>query len=87
MAFDFSTVGIPVSFDYCGKHYDGFLCSGKGAAQVEGNQYDLMINGFFQGRLRLSQFNNEWLFDSIGDSGRFAELVDYFSQVVVSWTG
>jgi hypothetical protein len=65
---------IPITFDYKGKTYSGELGQVMGAGSTA--TYHLMINRRYCGSLRLSAFDNRWVFD--GHNGMFEELAEHF---------
>jgi hypothetical protein len=71
---------IPVTFEYKGKEYKGFLSEVSGAA---GKTWFLMIDGFYCGQLLYLDSAAEFRFTS--QTGEFKELVDYFASVIIAW--
>lgn len=67
---------VPVTFTHNGKQYSGTLTQVQGAGQT--GVWHLMIGNYYKGRLRVSAFDNKWVFD-----GEFAELADEFSKAVL----
>ena len=69
--------GIPVSFDYKEKHYEGKLSQVHGAgAQV----WHLMINNNYYGML---MYTDKWVFHS--NSGEMGDLAELFGNQVMLW--
>jgi len=67
--------GIPISFDYKGKHYEGKLTPVHGAgAKV----WYLMINNYYHGRL---MYIDKWVFHS--NSGEMTDLAELFGNQVM----
>lgn len=73
---------IPVSFEYEGMQFDGFLSPVNGAGS---DHYHLMINNYFHGTL--------WKTESIGwrfgnNKGMFEEpfMIEFFRKTVEEWT-
>jgi hypothetical protein len=72
---------IPVSFDYKGKHYEGFLSEVTGGG---GSTWHLMIDKYYCGALHWTPYRGFW-FSS--QTGEFEDIADYFSEVVIAATG
>jgi hypothetical protein len=66
--------GIPVSFDYKEKHYEGKLTSVHGAVV---NVWHLMINNYYYGRL---MYTDKWV--SHSTSNEMRDLADLLSDTV-----
>lgn len=73
---------LPVSFEYEGVQFDGYLSKVAGAGSS--GLYHLMINGGYWGQLFKS--GDVWRFGS--NSGMFEEeyMVNYFASVVTAST-
>jgi hypothetical protein len=69
---------IPISFDYKGKHYDGFLSEVAGAGA---NVWHLMINNYYYGKLMM--VNDKFVFHS--NSGEMQDLAELFGQQIILW--
>jgi hypothetical protein len=69
-----------ITFTYKGKQYSGELSQVQGAGSSA--VCHLMINNYYHGCLRISLFNNRWVFD-----GEFAELAEGFGELLhlVNW--
>ena len=68
---------IPISFDYKGKHYEGFLSKVRGAGA---NVWHLMINNYYYGML---MYVDTWVFHS--NSNEMKELAGFFGKTVSLW--
>lgn len=66
---------IPITFRYQGSEYSGELSQVQGAGST--SVYHLLIDIYYKGRLRISAFNNHWIF-----GGEFADLAEGFG----GWT-
>jgi len=62
---------MEITFTHNSKQYTGDLSRVQGAGET--GVYHLMINNYYRGRLRLSAFDNRWVFD-----GEFAPLAEAF---------
>lgn len=71
--------GIPIQFCHGGKEYYGLFSRVQGAGAT--SVYHLTINQYYKGRLRLSAFNNRWVFD-----GEFAHKAEWFSEHISEYT-
>jgi hypothetical protein len=60
---------MSITFTYKGEQYTGELSQVQGAAGT--GVYHLMIDNYYRGCLRLSAFDNCWVFD-----GEFADLAE-----------
>ena len=71
---------VPIEFEFGGNSYIGELSQVRGAGSTA--VYHLMIDQFYRGRLRLSAFDNSWVFD-----GEFADMAEAFGVwlSVVNW--
>ena len=69
-----------VIFTYKGKQYEGEFLRVQGGGDT--GIYHLMIDKYYRGCLRLSAFNNQWVFD-----GEFADLADGYGTFLqmLSW--
>ena len=69
-----------IIFTYCGKEYNGELSIVQGAA--DNGVYHLTVDKYYKGRLRVSAFDNRWVFD-----GPFADLAEAYGSFlqVVGW--
>ncbi len=67
---------IPVTFDFEGKEYTGFLSAVSGSG---GDVYHLMINNRYMGQLIRTELYG-WQFHS--QSGKGKDLSEYFGKVV-----
>jgi hypothetical protein len=65
-----------VIFTHKGKEFIGDLSQVQGAGSSA--MYHLMINKYYRGCLRISMFDNRWLFD-----GEFAELAEAFGALIL----
>lgn len=70
---------IPISFDYDGKHYDGYFIPVHGAS---GKLWHLMVGGYFYGQLFHTDLFG-WQFSN--NQKLFNELTDYFADVITAW--
>jgi hypothetical protein len=73
-------MNIPVSFEFDGKKYVGYLSEVRGAGSDAG-EWHLMVNNFYWGRLR--KVKDEWFFDE--SKWAVGHLKDYFAAVVAAW--
>jgi len=64
---------VNITFTYNGEQYNGDLSQVQGAGDT--GVYHLMINKYYKKRLRLSAFDNRWVFD-----GEFADLAEGFAM-------
>ena len=64
-----------ITFTFEGKEYAADLFQVQGAGDT--SVYHLMIDDYYRGRLRLSAFDNRWVFD-----GEFADLAEGFGEFV-----
>lgn len=71
---------IPVSFDYKGKHYSGFLSEVTGGG---GSVWHLMINRFYWGQLHYYPSRDEFRFTS--QTREFEDISDFFGEVIIAW--
>jgi hypothetical protein len=71
---------MPIIFTHNGAQYTGKLSQVQGAGDT--GVYHLMIDNYYRGRLRLSAFDNKWVFD-----GEFAQLAEGFGALLhlVHW--
>jgi hypothetical protein len=69
-----------ITFTYNGKWYTGVFSRVQGAGDT--GMYHLMINKYYKGCLRVSLFDNRWIFD-----GEFAQLAEGFGELLhlVDW--
>jgi hypothetical protein len=72
----------PISFEHKGKHYSGFFSQVQGSANSL--VFYLNIDGYYSGRLRCSEFDNSWKFDSTPKHD-FSELADFFEYFIFAW--
>ena len=70
-------IDIPISFDFNGQHYHGFLSPVHGSGT---HVYHLMVNNFFKGRLRY--VHDEWVFDTNDGSKGWDSLADFFGEAI-----
>lgn len=65
---------IPVTFNHKAKDYSGHFTQIQGA----GNSavYHLMVDSYYKGRLRYSEFTKGWMFDS----NSMPEMAGYFEE-------
>ena len=63
---------MDITFTYNGKEYTGEISRVQGAGDTA--VYHLMIDNYYKGRLRLSAFDNSWVFD-----GEFTNLAEGLS--------
>lgn len=80
--YDWESTGIPVTFEYKGETYKAWLHEAKYMGSNNAS-FQMTIKKRFQGTLRLSEFDNEWRFDS--SDGKFKGMGDWLGQYVVSW--
>jgi hypothetical protein len=66
---------VPITFTHIGKEYTGELSKVQGAGSTA--VYHLMIDHYYKGRLRLSAFDNRWVFD-----GEFGQLAEGFGELL-----
>lgn len=71
---------IPITFEYKGKEYKGFLSEVFGAGSA-GNVWYLMINNYYHGQLHF--INGEFKF--FGNDGRFEDIANVFGEQVMLW--
>jgi hypothetical protein len=64
---------VNITFTFKGKEYAGELSQVQGAGSSV--LYHLMIKNYYHGCLRISLFNNRWVFD-----GEFADLAEGFGS-------
>jgi hypothetical protein len=71
---------VTITFTFKGKEYTGELSQVQGAGSSA--MYHLMIDNYYQGCLRISLFDNRWVFD-----GEFADLAEGFGELLhlVNW--
>jgi hypothetical protein len=84
---------IPVTFDFKGKEYKGFLSKVSGASNDL--TFDLTVDGFYWGKFfyveggpgiqGLHAVEAGWRLS--GNKEGIEELRDYFERVVVAWYG
>jgi hypothetical protein len=73
--------GIPVSFEYEGKQYQGFLNAVSGSG-VTGTHWHLMIGSRYWGQL---VFTTGFGFRFASNKEDMEHLSDYFGDVVIAW--
>lgn len=73
--------GIPITFEFEGKTYSGFFQSVMGAGSSA--MFHLMIDNFYFGRLRFSDFTNDWVFD--GNKPGMEKMAAEFGYWVTAW--
>jgi hypothetical protein len=66
---------MQIMFTYNCKEFTGELSQVQGAGNT--SVYHLMIDQYYKGRLRLSAYDNRWVFD-----GEFSELADGFGLLL-----
>ena len=69
---------IPISFDYKGKHYDGYFGEVFGAGR---KMWHLMINNYYYGQLLF--VNEKFVFYS--NSGEMQDLAEKFCEQIMLW--
>jgi hypothetical protein len=75
---EFGGEHIPVSFDFEGKPYTGYLSFVNGAG---GYHWHLMVNKFYWGVLVNKSY--EWVFHD--QKNELKEYADYFGDVLQAW--
>lgn len=70
----------PVTFEFEGKTYSGYLSQVMGAGSTV--VFHLHINNYYYGRLR---YANGWVFDTNPRSIGWEILAEYFGHIVISW--
>lgn len=75
---------IPVKFEHNGRKYNCVLHKVAGGGDT--STFHLMDDKhFYNGRLRWSDFQKKWVFDSTPKTKDLEELADYFGEVVTAW--
>jgi hypothetical protein len=75
---------IPIKFQCEAKKYMCHLSHVIGAGTT--SCYHLQDDkNFYLGRLRWSEFENKWVFDSSPKTKDLEQLADYFGDVVTAW--
>jgi hypothetical protein len=71
---------VPITFTHAGKEYSGDLSQVQGAGSTA--VHHLTINNYFRGRLRVSAFDDRWVFD-----GEFTDLAEAFAAwlLFIQW--
>ena len=76
-------INVPVTFEFKGEAYSGCLSQVIGAGSTA--MFYLMIDRFYYGRLRHSDFQGAWVFDTNKGSMGWEILAEYFGYIVISW--
>lgn len=72
---------IPITFEHHGKTYSGYF--GKVAGGGDSSTWHLYDDkNYYLGRLRISSFNHEWVFDESSPADRLSGLANYFGNFV-----
>ena len=69
---------VTITFTFNGREYKGELSQVQGAGDT--GVYHLMIDHYYKGRLRLSAYDNRWVFD--GEFGELAEGFGLFLRLI-----
>jgi hypothetical protein len=76
---------VPIIFNYQGKTYHAELSPVHGAGGNYGDDWNLMINHFYNGHLFYNHHYDSWVFKS--QTGKFEELANYFEAYMAGWFG
>ena len=74
---------IPVTFTYNGKEYRGYFPKVMGAGSTA--MFHLNVGRFYWGRLRFSEFTNNWCFDATPKNPEMENLANEFGDIIISW--
>ena len=75
---------IPISFECDKKKFTGRLSKVMGAGST--SMFHLMDErNFYRGRLRFSEYDNDWVFDPSPKDDDLKQLAGYFGDLVIAW--
>ena len=74
---------IPITFEFQGKQFSGEFSDVMGAGNTA--IFHLSINRFYYGRLRYSQFEGGWVFDTNAGSVGWEVLAEQFGYHLIAW--
>lgn len=79
----FAAMIIPITFEFNGKTFSGEFSDVMGAGS--NCNFHLHINNFYCGRLKYSEFENEWVFDTNKLSKGWEVLAEHFGYHLIAW--
>lgn len=74
---------MPITFEFNGKNYAGFFSKVSGAGSTA--TFHLMVERFYWGRLRFSDFNNSWCFHPTPKTEGLEKLSNEFGDFIIAW--